>query len=431
MSAIRSSHLATEIVTVQSHRNQNLYDAIRTYVPIAIDHVVRKATAHVPISELNEESFFFSRMESSDELARLEEYQQCVEKLSSDLHVSNQIGALVGDNSYRERTPNVSSLMSQLVYMGLARGEYVFNPEYFERQYNLFEHSYYNEFITYDVIAPLQNFLLRGSVELSEDLEISPLTDDDVDPNRSSTERVLSEEVGFGKASAVRSKFQVRKLIGDDAPINIEESEKDRERFVQTAARVDEVVDALRLFEVETVYYSAVIFRTSRWLFRDEKVFPTRMRDPIPLTYDRGDDWLDSFKQFWQSLQSDGVKRREYIGVAIRRLGYALERGLMEDRVVDFLIAAEAIFLSDAGSAKYRGELQYRLALRAAFLMGTDDASRIVIYDYFRQAYKIRSSVSRLRQDNPAQEQPGRAYYAQRVSRQHPSLYALRIAQGN
>src|ERR1041385_2035087 len=215
MAAIRSSHSIDEIVIAQSHRNQNLYDAIRAYVPIAIDHVVRRATSHVPISELNEERFFFSRMESEDDLVKHAEYQACVKELLHDRQVSNQIGVRVGDNSYRERTPNVSGLMRQLIYMGLARGEYAFNQEYFERQYNVFEHSYYSDFITYDVIAPLQNFLLSSSIELSEDLEISPLAADDVDPHRSSTEIVVSEEVGFGQPCAVRSKFQIRKVIGE------------------------------------------------------------------------------------------------------------------------------------------------------------------------------------------------------------------------
>ena len=44
---------------------------------------------------------------------------------------------------------------------------------------------------------------------------------------------------------------------------------------------------------------------------------------------------------------------------------------LAEDALADLVIAMESLFLSDAGEAKERGELRYRLAQRLAFFLRT------------------------------------------------------------
>jgi len=53
--------------------------------------------------------------------------------------------------------------------------------------------------------------------------------------------------------------------------------------------------------------------------------------------------------------------------------------------------AEEALFLTDSGAGKYRGELRFRLALRAAaFIQGDEPRST---YSLMRKAYDLRSQI--------------------------------------
>jgi hypothetical protein len=77
----------------------------------------------------------------------------------------------------------------------------------------------------------------------------------------------------------------------------------------------------------------------------------------------------EGFAPFWSSFEQ--ARTRKFIATAIRRFGYSGERRLAEDALADSVIAMESLFLSDAGEAKERGELRYRLAQRLAFFLRT------------------------------------------------------------
>ena len=105
----------------------------------------------------------------------------------------------------------------------------------------------------------------------------------------------------------------------------------------------------------------------------------------------RIDEWLRDFSRFWQLLQSDRVRNRPTLGLAIRRFGYALERAFAEDRLIDLIIACESLFLSDS---RLRGRnLSDPLAQRVAQLLGDTAAIRTTISYNIKQAYKLRNAV--------------------------------------
>jgi hypothetical protein len=60
---------------------------------------------------------------------------------------------------------------------------------------------------------------------------------------------------------------------------------------------------------------------------------------------------------------------------AVRRFSYACERDRPDDRLVDLMIAAESLFLGGESGPGNRGELSYRLSLRAAFFIDSRDYS--------------------------------------------------------
>jgi hypothetical protein len=368
--------------------NPHLYSAIKSYTSKAIELIAKAASWENGRSELTEENFLIARLASAEELAELPEYRACVTALLADPKIKSQIWTMVGRNGLRRRSSDASALMNRLVDLGLPRGTYTFNPKYFDQEYETFEQAFYDEYLVYDVIAPLHNILLTGSVRLSDEFEISPLTDDDLDRARIGNTTLISDSHFWGDPCAIRSTFRIRKIVGDNSEINLSDDAADRKRFEETTARVDELINALRLYGADTVYYSAIIFRTPEWLFSDERVFPTRMQAHVPLVYEQDEAWLRNFFNFWQVLQGDRIRKRKALVNAIRRFGYALERPFNEDRLVDFIIACESLFLSDSSAHK-----SDRLARRIAYLLSSNAAGRTTILHNIKQAYKFRNVV--------------------------------------
>jgi hypothetical protein len=72
---------------------------------------------------------------------------------------------------------------------------------------------------------------------------------------------------------------------------------------------------------------------------------------------------------------------------AVRRFRYASEHDRPDDRLVDLMIAAESLFLGGEDDPANRGELRYRLALRAAFFIDSREYSRREVFNHMRRAY--------------------------------------------
>lgn len=105
---------------------------------------------------------------------------------------------------------------------------------------------------------------------------------------------------------------------------------------------------------------------------------------------DFGPKEFQTFVLFWQKLEGCATKHRQ-IRIAISRLRFATERQSEEDKTIDLLIAAEALFLSDTGQDK--GELGNRIAVRIGKLIGKTNFEQREIYNNMKQIYGFRSAL--------------------------------------
>ena len=112
---------------------------------------------------------------------------------------------------------------------------------------------------------------------------------------------------------------------------------------------------------------------------------------PWTNNYELRHEETDEFSDFWKRFQD--VTARGELANAVRRFSYASERERHDDSLVDLMIAAESIFLADVGPPQDRGELQYRLALRAAFFIDSPEYSRREIFKHMKRAYSARSAI--------------------------------------
>jgi hypothetical protein len=88
--------------------------------------------------------------------------------------------------------------------------------------------------------------------------------------------------------------------------------------------------------------------------------------------------------------------RHKGLALALRRLSYQAQRERPEDELLDIMIAAEALYLTQLGKEKDRGELRYRLALRAAIWADEKQLSmtKHEIFKLMQSAYDARSAVA-------------------------------------
>jgi hypothetical protein len=110
-----------------------------------------------------------------------------------------------------------------------------------------------------------------------------------------------------------------------------------------------------------------------------------------------GDGQAAELLEVWQQLRQPGLlQRRKGLALALRRLSYQAQRERPEDELLDMMIAAEALYLTELGNEAERGELRYRLALRAAFWAdpGQVGYTKHEVLGIMESAYDARSKIA-------------------------------------
>lgn len=198
------------------------------------------------------------------------------------------------------------------------------------------------------------------------------------------------DERSVSQVFGVRSSFESRLFID-----GIPEVEGEQEIAVRQDARVraELVVLALRVFNSGRVGVSGTLevrvsaagdVSPSSGTFGH--LFGWHPGQPYVL-----DDGLaNEFREFWSSFAS--VNSRPALNAALRRFGFALDRASAEDTIVDLMIAAESLFLAEI-NRNDRGEFRFRIATRAAALLGKTLDERLRISKFMRHAYDARSAI--------------------------------------
>ena len=193
-----------------------------------------------------------------------------------------------------------------------------------------------------------------------------------------------------GTPVAVRVHYPLEKRIGDREQTPIEPWLEIVTRANETAM---EVLHVLRLFKEGQVSVPGLLQFSSQWPMEGGTGYQYMNPGPMPWfnKYDLTRREGEEFCAFWKQTRS--VMNRGAIANAVRRFSYASDRDRDDDSLVDLMIAAESLFLSDAGAPQERGELRYRLALRAAFFIDAPDSPRLAVFKHMKRAYDARSSI--------------------------------------
>lgn len=157
---------------------------------------------------------------------------------------------------------------------------------------------------------------------------------------------------------------------------------------------VEDLLFVLRLARPDFIGTSGAVLvserptgRSGTWTNR-----PTRNFSNVRYEIDRPTG--RAIRSYWREMKKQSGKRQHLPAICERRFNAAMDRVSLDDAVVDLLVAAEALFLKDVGSAEDRGELGLRLSLRAANLLGNHPADRLAVFKFMKAAYAERSHIA-------------------------------------
>lgn len=192
--------------------------------------------------------------------------------------------------------------------------------------------------------------------------------------------------------ACLRYRYRLPKIIGDS---NFDQAVKTQNAGEQFSKIRDTLEQVLALSFARPVAVSGQVTLLAEWTPHSGGVQYQEMR----LTHAQRFRKLhldrqapNQFVATWQRLRRPGLlDQYKSLAIALRRLSYQAHRERVEDELVDVLIAAEALYLSDGGYT----ELGFRLALRAAALADpqTLEMTPRDVFNLMKSAYSVRSAV--------------------------------------
>lgn len=366
-------------------KNSELHNRIKIYVKFALILTKQELEKDkYPDNYPNSSTISFRFIESK--LKDSLEYQECIQILKTDEIISNHFDKLLGIHDRRSRSLLPENLMIDLPQMGVYKNVCEFNEEVFNREYVEFEKVFYEDHLTYEVLAPLSGIAIKQPIELTQNLQICCVNQSDLSlllENESINEKHLFQRSFW----AIKTNYKLPKILGDNAEIDLEKAKKNNICRENANDNIQKVLMCLRLFGLANVYPIFIIHRTKPWIFTDVKQYPVSCYPEEKFEVDYG-SFEEDFVNFWKTFNSDTVSKFKFISIASKRFSYAHERKAWEDKIIDLLIAAEAIFLSGS-----EGELSFQLALRASLLLGKDFQTRKTVFEDMKLAYKLRSKI--------------------------------------
>lgn len=147
---------------------------------------------------------------------------------------------------------------------------------------------------------------------------------------------------------------------------------------------------ALRLLRKGYVSGSYVFYilvseerRLTSWSTEEEP------REPEEYMYGLNYDEIPALKKLVKKIQSVDFEKRKSLHLACKRFQRAYEESNAEDKLIDFMIAFEALFLRGE-KAVSTGQI---IAIACSTLLGKTDAEREEISQLLTEAYSIRNYI--------------------------------------
>ncbi len=320
---------------------------------------------------------------------RFDEFKTCVSLMNSDIKISSLLGKLVGTFAGMSTIENAEICISQFIQQVYLKSKNTsVDHSVFNEQYEMYEELFFSNTMRFVDTVRLHNFESEvEEIALEEGLAIKRLPKDH-DVQTTMQERRYRPYTQFSKSEfVIERRYTKQKLVGGFT------SEPDPEQVTkelnESGDLFDIAIKSLRILKssaayrdhvitTETITYSPYAGVTSRVPFFENIV----LGDKCVLSAEEADE----LKAIILKAKQAGFQPFK---IASNRLSFGMERRFDEDKLLDYMIGLESLFLPDGND-----ELTFRLSLRVAFLINQDMVERKKIFKFIRKMYELRSKIA-------------------------------------
>ncbi len=328
-------------------------------------------------------------LEHAHTIVALPRYASAISALASDPaarpHFDRLVVLRIGGRRVEEvetlRTFMASVLESQVTE---PQGSPEPNVEAFASAYGQLESYFHATTVRVRAIAPLYGFWTDSPhIDLGSGLSITAISE--AEQRRLFSEGTTTLRGPFGRILPAAAIEQIwddpKRLLDPGEPV-------DRWQFEPPTELFDRLVSALRLFQSGGVAFLEVTVGPKDWApFGIAFSFGRTASGPrVNPPYLLEGDQVPAFQSFWMTF-SDRHHTLRRPAAALHRFNLGCERVAIEDRIVDYAIAIEALLLDG------HSELSWRLQLRGAALLGADGKERLAVRDRLKLLYDVRSKI--------------------------------------
>jgi len=317
------------------------------------------------------------------------EHMALQKSLKEDYSVKGQVDRDVGTEWGQWPVTAESCSTDFLLRYGQLAGSLQFRDDVFDKFYEEFEDFFYGDEIHYRVVTPLTNMVCESElIDLGDGVRIIRLT-------RPLLEELMNEHFGYVGLSITDFLDIPFAIVHDYNTKKVVLQQSSRSRAVQvTAPRWQEVplkvLSALRLLKRGVLGRAFTSYKCTQWVVHLSSgsfgvAGPTRT---IGFPYELSAQDVPELQRFWNQYKLRDLESSQPIDLVIRRFNHAQERFHTEDMLIDHIVSLEALMLPDV-----RQELEYRLAVRTAVLLGDSPTERLQIFKDIREAYRTRSNI--------------------------------------
>jgi hypothetical protein len=325
-----------------------------------------------------------------------EEYERALTAIQTDEVIAPHLGHLVGDANTQSGA-YAEQLMTSMVIVA-ARGP---EPDAAVRSWvQALYTTLTRQTRTRRVLAPLPRGFrtqMDSPVELDARASIRRMSDDEIATALHIGVMFDETPPAFGIATvedpwAIDVTYEVAAVsLGpeEESPDDLKRANREAEADAQT--RVSRLIHALRLAKAGRISPIGRLTISSDMLL-GQLVQHTTTRFPRPPydSYDLDDEAADRVRHLLALLTEESVESSPALQSAIRRFSSSIDRHDGQDRLVDLIISAEALFAGDSGA----GDLSLRVAQRfARYLAPPTGVPVMDLFQHMKDAYGGRSNI--------------------------------------
>ncbi|MGB7534024.1 MAG: hypothetical protein WA977_13785 [Halobacteriota archaeon] len=318
-----------------------------------------------------------------EKIKKLTEYEECQTCMYENKIINKHLGKLVGTAGYGMHIDIDTCLKRLILGMILESGSLKFNEKIFTEYFEKLRNFFTNDKLQFCAFAPLEGFRADiDEIQLDENLRIFKITAQKLEEllNNSGITTIipithfLISNLRFG----IERIYETDKAIGDELKPPLITP-------IQETGRIfDEMISVLRLFKPGTVGYIFIRTEALDWNpIGGGSIHSGIFKHPYHGEYRLEKNEVPDFKEFFKKFEH----KPKFLDIPLRYFNYAHTRERPEDKLIDYMIAFEGLFV------KEKAELRYRLSLRVAAFLGENRDEKGEIFTLMRRAYDLRSDI--------------------------------------